>query len=300
MKYHTIIQTVFGVLKGLPIDKDKDLDVEWEEEIRQGARRRCVESAREVARLIYTHGESWSLERVAPVNIHWITVSMFTLLPYLDDIENQMALDKLTVASRGISRSWSLARGMLRLLQVTAKQMEVKLPYATETTLDDFELKDWGADESKNLSSQYPNFANSTRRGEVDEVELDKFLAKFDELYTADLEADQFTASTPPPPDPNSGQTRRRRLRSRSNSTSELRSQPLSMPDWSGHDREGDEDDSDESSEEDSDKDSEEDSGEDEEDEDDEEDEEDEEVEDEEEAELNRASRQDVPTSYKG
>ncbi|KAJ5599890.1 hypothetical protein N7450_000957 [Penicillium hetheringtonii] len=43
--------------------------------------------------------------------------------------------------------------------------------------------------------SQYPNFANSMKRGEVDEVELDKFLAKFDAMYFTDYGDDVIESS---------------------------------------------------------------------------------------------------------
>lgn len=119
---------------------------------------------------------------MSPVNVHCITVSMFTLLEYLDEEKSRDAFTSLSVAAKAFSHRWSLGKGILRLFQVTSKQMEIKLPPETDALFTDFEYS-WSAEDRKVLSSQYPNFANSVKRGQVDEIELDMFLAKFDDLH---------------------------------------------------------------------------------------------------------------------
>jgi hypothetical protein len=122
-----------------------------------------------------------------PVNAQWITVSMFTLLPYLEDDErNRKAFTSLSIAAKAFSNRWSLGKGMLRLFQVTSKQMEIKLPTETDALFIDFETNVWSREDRKILSSQYPNFINSMRGGQVDDVELDMFLNKFDDLHLDD------------------------------------------------------------------------------------------------------------------
>lgn len=60
--------------------------------------------------------------------------------------------------------------------------MGIQLPPETDALFTDFEYS-WGPEDREALSSQYPNFVNSVKRGQVDEIELDMFLAKFDNLY---------------------------------------------------------------------------------------------------------------------
>lgn len=117
-------------------------------------------------------------------NVHWITVSMFTLLDYLEEDKSRDAFVSLSVAAKAFSHRWSLGKGILRLFQVTSKQMEVKLPPETDALFTDFEIN-WSPEDRKVLSSQYPNFAKSVKQGQVDDIELDMFLAKFDDLFLA-------------------------------------------------------------------------------------------------------------------
>lgn len=187
LKYHTIIQTIFGILKDLPKAEDCEQSVEWLHETRQRAQERCIQSALACGDLIDMHCDLWGLEQMPPVNIQWVTVSMFTLLPYLEDEEkNRKAFTSLSIAAKAFSNRWLLGKGMLRLFQVTSKQMEVRLPPETDALFTDFETNTWSREDRKILSSQYPNFINSMKGGQVDEVELDMFLNKFDDLHLDD------------------------------------------------------------------------------------------------------------------
>lgn len=161
------------------------------EEQRKRARDLCIESAHANARLIDTYRDLWTLDRMPHPHVHWIIVSMFTLMDYLDEEKSSEAFTSLSVAAKAFSHRWSLGKGMLRLFQVTSKQMEVKLPPETDALFTDFEF-DWTPEDRKVLSSQYPNFANSVKRGQVDDIEMDAFLAKFDDLH---LPPDEGTSS---------------------------------------------------------------------------------------------------------
>ncbi|KAJ5180591.1 hypothetical protein N7492_003801 [Penicillium capsulatum] len=194
LKYHTIVQTIFGLLKNLPGDEELDDEASWVRETRQRARDICVEAAQENGRLIDLHRELWGLDQMPPVNIHWVTVSMFTLLDHLEDKASREALVKLSIAAKAFSHRWALGKGMLRLFQVTSKQMEAILPGETDALFTDFEARFWTAEDRKIFSSQYPNFANSMKHGEVDDIELDSYLAKFDELH---IPADDDDAPIP-------------------------------------------------------------------------------------------------------
>lgn len=184
LKYHTIIQTIFGFLKDLPNDEESEESTEWVQKTRRQARELCVGSAQANGRLIDIHRDLWNLEQMPPVTVHWVTVSMFTLLEYLDEEKSRDAFVSLSVAAKAFSHRWSLGKGMFRLFQVTSKQMEIKLPPETDALFTEFEYN-WSPEDRKVLTSQYPNFANSVKRGQVDEIELDMFLAKFDDLHLA-------------------------------------------------------------------------------------------------------------------
>jgi hypothetical protein len=187
LKYHTIIQTLFGVLKDLPKAEGCDEGEEWLLKTRLRAQERCIQSAQASGDLIDIHCDLWGLDQMPPANVQWVTVSMFTLLPYLEDNErNCKAFTSLSIAAKAFSSRWSLGKGMLRLFQVTSKQMEIKLPTETDALFTDFETNTWSREDRKILSSQYPNFINSMKGAQVDEVELDMFLNKFDELHLDD------------------------------------------------------------------------------------------------------------------
>ncbi|KAJ5097012.1 hypothetical protein N7456_007733 [Penicillium angulare] len=185
LKYHTIVQTVFGFVMGLPREESKNEveSVEWEINIRERAQKICFASARECGQLIDAHRDEWGFDRMSPVNVHWITVSMFTLLQDLDNEASCTAFVNLSIGAKAFANRWPLGKAMLRLVQVTARQMEVTLPSETDALFIDFETRIWNIEDRKLLSSQYPNFAHSMKRGQVDEIEMDAFLAKFDDLY---------------------------------------------------------------------------------------------------------------------
>ncbi|KAJ5577990.1 uncharacterized protein N7459_006954 [Penicillium hispanicum] len=185
-KYHTIVQTIFGFLKDRLADGESVEKSDWRDKARERAQRLCLESARANARLIDLHRDLWGLDRMPPVNIHWVTVSLFTLLEHLDEKENREAFVILSITAKSFSHRWSLGKAMLRLFQVTSKQMGVVLPAETEALYFEFETKIWSPEDRKVLSSQYPNFAHSMKRGVVDEIEMDAFLAKFDDLHLAE------------------------------------------------------------------------------------------------------------------
>lgn len=181
-----MIQTIFGHLKGLPASEEStDCDNEETEATRQNARDRCIQAACQNAALIEQQRESWGIEFMPPVNIHWFTVSMYTLLDDLDQQASRDAFVSLSIAAKAASHRWALGRGMLRLVQLTAKQMQVTLPPETKALFSDFEAHLWRYEDRKALSSQYPNFAHSMNRGKTEEFELDTFLEKFDNLQMA-------------------------------------------------------------------------------------------------------------------
>lgn len=184
MNYHTTIQTIFGYLKGLPTSEEAtEGELARLESIRQHAREHCLSSARKCAALVEQQRADWGLDYMPATNIHWFTVSMYTLLEDLSEDANRRAFISLTIAAKAASHRWVLASGMLRLVQLTSINTGVSLPPETEALFSDFEAKVWTHQDRRALSSQYPHFTHSMKRGGVDEVELDTFLEKFDDLH---------------------------------------------------------------------------------------------------------------------
>lgn len=122
--------------------------------------------------------------------MQWAALTLFTLLEDIDNPESGAAFADVCIVLRAIGRRWQLAKGALRLVQLTAKQMNIDLPAATKSFFRDFETELWKEDDRERFSSAYPNFAVSIKekRDGVGEAELDNFLEKWDNL-TLDDEA---------------------------------------------------------------------------------------------------------------
>lgn len=80
------------------------------------------------------------------------------------------------------SRRWMFGKGLMRLVQVTARHLGVTLPPETDVLFSDFESKIWSSQDREKLSSFYPNLAVSAGAFQDDEKELDRFLEKWDGL----------------------------------------------------------------------------------------------------------------------
>ncbi|GKZ91312.1 hypothetical protein AnigIFM59636_003562 [Aspergillus niger] len=156
----------------------------------RGPQESSLSSARHIAGLMELHRSSWGIDMFPACYIHWIAVSMFTLMGQLDVLANQEAFINLCVAAKVASRRWPLARGTLRTVQITAKRLGVKLPPETDTLFLDFEKEIWEPKGRNGLSSLYPNFAVLTGSLRNEAVEMDKFLEKEDSLEALDLAED--------------------------------------------------------------------------------------------------------------
>lgn len=172
---------VFGFAKNIADDKGI-LDSKFH----KFAADTCLQSAQKIASLMNIHRSSWGVDLFVVTYIQWTTVSLFTLLEDLDDPLNREAFTSLSVVAKVASRRWPLGKGMLRAIQVTARKMEVSLPPEIDVLFSDFEKQSWGAKDRRELSSSYPNFAVSIGSVQTDEVELDKFLEKWDALDISD------------------------------------------------------------------------------------------------------------------
>lgn len=182
MYCQTIIITAFAFLKRPSEDNKEDT-----EDSARRARGCCVSAALEIADLMSIYRSAWGLERVSTGIIQWVTVTIFTLLEELDTPRNRDAFIELCVVLRAISRRWILAKEMLRLIQLTARNAQISMPEETEALFADFETQAWESKDRDRFSSLYPNFFTSVNNNagkQNDEIELDSFLARWDALNT--------------------------------------------------------------------------------------------------------------------
>lgn len=146
------------------------------------------ENARRVAQLIGLHRERWGIDRMAPCTIQWVTTALYALLGALDSLDNRNAFIELCILARSFSRQFPLGKGIMRMLQLTAKQMQLSLPEETDALFSEFAAENWSEKDREAFSSFYPHFQTVIRHGPTrpDDLALDKFLQKWDKLSISD------------------------------------------------------------------------------------------------------------------
>ncbi|PWY83610.1 hypothetical protein BO70DRAFT_386976 [Aspergillus heteromorphus CBS 117.55] len=127
----------------------------------------CLASARQVSHLLGLHRNNWGIDRMAPSTIQWCCISLFTLMDALDAAANRNAFIELCVFARAFSRRFPLAKGILRMIQLSATQAQVVLPEETDVLFADFESAAWKERDVQVFSSFYPHphFVSVVRRG---------------------------------------------------------------------------------------------------------------------------------------
>ncbi|KAH8691636.1 hypothetical protein BGW36DRAFT_304596 [Talaromyces proteolyticus] len=128
------------------------------------AHQRCIGFVLAVRDLIHTHRAKWRRIEYLPLEYtQVIIVSLFTLLDDLATNTSREAFVYLAVLARAMARRFQLARGMLRLVQVTARQEKIALPEEVRPIFQDFEAEWHRTHDLDKFSSYYPNFVVSLR-----------------------------------------------------------------------------------------------------------------------------------------
>lgn len=145
-----------------------------------------LSSALEIGVVLNKFRSLWPVEFMPMNSMQYATMALFTLLDNLKNEPEKRAFTDILISLRALARRWQLAKGMLRLVQLTAVKQEVTLHSEAEVLLRDFEEELWTANERQKFSSLYPNFAMSTEYkegiGAIDEHELDRLLDEWDNL----------------------------------------------------------------------------------------------------------------------
>lgn len=122
------------------------------------AKELCIESARQIAALATIHGREFGFDRIYLIFAEAITIAVFVLLTDLDSEESAHAFFEAAVALRAASRRFLLAKGMMRMVQLTAYQTHITIPPRADKLFRDFG-KTWKSEETKRFSSELPNIA---------------------------------------------------------------------------------------------------------------------------------------------
>ncbi|KAL2871628.1 uncharacterized protein BJX67DRAFT_342731 [Aspergillus lucknowensis] len=148
------------------------------------AREITYANARRIVQLLRIHRMRWGIDRMAPCTIQWVTTALFSLLEALDSAENRTAFTELCTLARAFSRRYPLAKGIMRMLQLTANQLNVALPEETNALFSSFAAESWTEKDREAFSSFYPHYASVIQNGPIrqDDLALDRFLQKWDRL----------------------------------------------------------------------------------------------------------------------
>ncbi|OKL58501.1 hypothetical protein UA08_06055 [Talaromyces atroroseus] len=188
MYYHATIMVFFGMLKSSHRYSTRPMTITPRE-----ARETCVESALKIAQMIRLYRSKWSIEFISGTAVYWVSIALFVLLEELDDPFSRRAFIDICSATKAFSKQWFLAKSILRMVQVTARKMNISLPPETESSLKDFETSIWQQERSRRrLSSAFPNFTLFFQRvtgigGALnDPIDMDQFLEKSDDMKLKD------------------------------------------------------------------------------------------------------------------
>lgn len=176
MRYHNTVMVMSGIVSTSIGENDT--------ETKSRINNQRMSSARQIGTLLSQYRSTWPTERMPMGMMQYSTLALFTLLEGLDEKQNQVSFVENLIALRALARRWQMAKGMLRLVQLTAIKQEVQLPPESEILLKDFET-DWSTNDRKSFSSHYPNFSVAIQQqsdDSIDDVELDLLLEEWDNL----------------------------------------------------------------------------------------------------------------------
>ncbi|KAH8692094.1 hypothetical protein BGW36DRAFT_41532 [Talaromyces proteolyticus] len=201
MYYHSTIMVLFGFLKH-PLKRPEQARIISPEHAREA----CIESALQIAQMIRSHRTKWGIEYISATAVYWVAVALFTLLDDLDNPNSRDAFIDLCFVARVFSRRWLVAKGILRMLQITANQMNIDFPVETDVLLDDFETNIWEAEkDGRRFSSAYPNLmlflegVPGFGSGMGNSIDMDELLAKWDGVKLENARQFEVIAGRGPP-----------------------------------------------------------------------------------------------------
>lgn len=193
MRYYTVILVMFGFIE--PGLNESDLATK--------ARIKALRfsTAHHIGAVLNEFRSRWPVDYVPGTAMQYTSVAMFTLLENLEDDQGKQAFIESFIVLRALARRWRLARGILRLIQLTTMNMDAVLPMETQILFRDFESELWNPEDAGRFSSLYPNFSIAVnqdhRPGEYnDEAELDRILEFWGDLDLSEQMTEYSTAQS--------------------------------------------------------------------------------------------------------
>ncbi|KAI9368233.1 hypothetical protein BJX61DRAFT_233410 [Aspergillus egyptiacus] len=179
--YHTTVIQIFWFLQSCYLSRN-------EHDTADAAAATTHANARRIADLLRIHRERWGIDRMAPSTYHWVFSGLYALLKGLDSTENRNAFTELCIIARAVSRRFPLAKGVMRMIQLTAKQSQVVLPEETDALFSAFAAESWTDKDPDSFSSLYPHYGTVIQEGRTpgEDTALDTFLQKWDRLTISD------------------------------------------------------------------------------------------------------------------
>jgi hypothetical protein len=193
MYYHATIMVLFGLLKTPYRYPSRPMTITPYE-----ARETCVESALQITQMIRLYRLKWGIEFISGTAVYWVSIALFVLLDELENPSSRRAFIDLCSVAKVLSKQWFLMKSILRMLQITARQMHISLPPETDPLLQGFETSIWRQErDRRRLSSAFPNFSLMFQRvtgvggGLHDPIDLDRYLEKLDEVSKLEIVHDR-------------------------------------------------------------------------------------------------------------
>ncbi|RDK41708.1 C6 transcription factor [Aspergillus phoenicis ATCC 13157] len=153
MVYHTSIMILWGLLKKPDITTKTGT-----ESLTFAAREVCVDAAESIIQLLRIYQAKWGIDYIYLTTVSCVSTALFTLLSELGDPGCKSAFAELCVITRACSRRWPLMKGLMRMLQLSARKNHVSLLPETHALFVDFEATIWERHDDERFKSIYPNF----------------------------------------------------------------------------------------------------------------------------------------------
>ncbi|GLA32902.1 hypothetical protein AnigIFM63326_001548, partial [Aspergillus niger] len=138
MVYHTSVMILWGLLKEPGVAAKAGT-----ESLTFAAREVCVDAAESIVQLLRIYRAKWGIDYMCLTTVSCVSTALFTLLSELGDPGCKSAFAELCVVARACSRRWPLMKGLMRMLQLSARKNHVSLLPETHALFVDFEATIW-------------------------------------------------------------------------------------------------------------------------------------------------------------
>ncbi|RDK41112.1 C6 transcription factor [Aspergillus phoenicis ATCC 13157] len=153
MFYYASIMILWGSIKELG-----DAAKAGTESMIFAAREVCVDAAESFVRLLRIYRAKWGIDYMCLTTVSCLSTALFTLLSELGDPGRKSVFAELCVVARACSRKWPIMKGLMRMLQLSARKNHVCLLPETHALFVDFEATIWERHDDERFKSIYPNF----------------------------------------------------------------------------------------------------------------------------------------------